>query len=256
MARIISIANQKGGVGKTTTAVNLATALAATKKSVLLIDLDPQGNAGTGVGVKRGRTHHTIYDVLRRGVKLTTAVHGTLIPGLQIIPSSEALAGAEIELVSVLEREQVLKRALSGHTYDYVVIDCPPALGLLTLNALVASNGVIVPLQCEYYALEGLSQLLKTIEIVQKNLNKSLDLDGVVLTMVDQRNRLSAQVEKDVRDHLGDKVYTSTIPRNVRVSEAPSFGKPAMIYDFKCSGAQAYIRLASEVLKKHEKVSL
>lgn len=254
MTRILSIANQKGGVGKTTTAVNLATAMAATKKRVLLIDLDPQGNAGTGVGYQKSRNNKTIYDVLRRGVPLKDALHETVVPGLWVVPSTESLAGAEIELVSALEREQVLKRALQNSGFDYIFIDCPPALGLLTLNALVASDGVLVPLQCEYYALEGLSQLLRTVEIVQKNLNTRLVLEGVVLTMVDHRNRLSVQVEKDVRAHLKDKVFDTIIPRNVRVSEAPSFGKPAMIYDFKCAGAQAYIRLASEVIKKEEKV--
>ncbi len=254
MTRILSIANQKGGVGKTTTAVNLATAMAAAKRKVLLVDLDPQGNAGTGVGHQKRAQNKTIYDVFRRGVPLVSAIHPTAIPGLSVVPSTESLAGAEIELVSVLEREQVLKRALQENGFDYVFIDCPPALGLLTLNALVASDGVLVPLQCEYYALEGLSQLLRTIGIVQQNLNTRLQLEGVVLTMVDHRNRLSVQVEKDVRAHLKDKVFQTVIPRNVRVSEAPSFGKPAMIYDFRCAGAQAYIRLASEVIRKEEKV--
>lgn len=254
MGKIISIANQKGGVGKTTTAVNLATAMAATKKKVLLIDLDPQGNAGTGVGYKKKSQDLGVYDVLRRNKSMEECVCPTIVPGLFLLPSSESLAGAEVELVSALEREQVLKKALSSHGFDFVYIDCPPALGLLTLNALVASQGVLVPLQCEYFALEGLSQILRTIEIVQKSLNRSLELDGVVLTMFDNRNRLSLQVAADVRAHLGKKVYETVIPRNVRVSEAPSFGRPAMIYDFKCMGAQAYIHLASEILKKEEKV--
>ncbi|MFN7662832.1 MAG: ParA family protein [Alphaproteobacteria bacterium] len=256
MGKIISIANQKGGVGKTTTAVNLATAMAATRKKVLLIDLDPQGNAGTGVGYRKNPSDFGVYDLLRRGKSLFDCCHPTLIPNLFLVPSSEGLAGAEVELVSALEREQVLKKALNNHGFDFVYIDCPPALGLLTLNSLVASSGVLVPLQCEYYALEGLSQLLCTIEIVKKSLNPQLVLEGVVLTMFDSRSRLNLQVASDVRQHLGDRVYESVIPRNVRVSEAPSFGKPAMIYDFRCAGAQAYIRLASEILKKEEKVKV
>jgi chromosome partitioning protein len=256
MGKIISIANQKGGVGKTTTAVNLSTAMAATQKKVLLIDLDPQGNAGTGVGYKKNKEDLGVYDLLRKNTPLSQCAHKTLIPNLFILPSSESLVGAEIELVSELERETVLKKKLANHGFDFIYIDCPPALGLLTVNALVASDGVIVPMQCEYYSLEGLSQILKTIEIVQRGLNPSLELSGVVLTMFDNRNRLSLQVEADVRKHLGDKVYKTVIPRNVRVSEAPSFGKPAMIYDFKCAGAQAYIRLASEILKKEEGVCI
>lgn len=253
MAYITSIANQKGGVGKTTTAVNLSTAMAAVKKRVLLIDLDPQGNATTGLGVSKNEGP-TIYDVLFSKTSLSAACCATAVPGLSLIRSSIHLAGAEIELVHALEREKVLARLLENVPYDYVYIDCPPALGLLTVNALVASRSVIVPLQCEYYALEGLSQIMKTIKRVAHHLNPHLILEGVLLTMFDTRNSLSFSIEKEVRSHLGDQVFKTIIPRNVRVSEAPSHGLPAMLYDFKSVGSQAYIKLAREIVNRYERV--
>lgn len=248
--RIISIANQKGGVGKTTTTINLATAMAACGQKVLLVDLDQQGNASTGVGIAVGQRGPGSYGVLFGDIGLKEAVRHTSVPGMDIIPASAELAGAEIELVPEERREFFLKEAFAagGEDYDYIFIDCPPALGLLTLNALVASDSVIVPLQCEFYAMEGLSHLLRTIDIISRNLNPRLQVQGVVLTMYDRRNSLSRQVEDEVRAHLGSKVYSSIIPRNVRISEAPSHGKPVLIYDFRSTGAQAYIQLAREVL--------
>ncbi|MCF8495033.1 MAG: AAA family ATPase [Alphaproteobacteria bacterium] len=248
--RIIAIANQKGGVGKTTTAINLATALCAIGKTVLLVDLDPQGNASTGLGVRRALLRDSAYDVLFDGVPVLEVAVAAKVPRLSVLPSSIHLSGAEIELVNAENREQRLKAALSGALpYDYVIIDCPPSLNLLTLNAFVAAQSVIVPLQCEFYALEGLSHLVKTIQRVQKHFNPDLEMQGIVLTMVDRRNRLSTMVEDDVRGHFGDKVYKTVIPRNVRLSEAPSFGLPAIVYDMKCAGAQAYIQLAKEILR-------
>lgn len=255
MAYVTSIANQKGGVGKTTTAVNLSTAMAAIKKKALLIDLDPQGNATTGLGVSKGGGD-TIYELLFEKTTLDAVCCSTVVPGLDLIRSSIHLAGAEIELVHKHEREKVLSRLLSEVSYDYVYIDCPPALGLLTLNALVASDSVIVPLQCEYYALEGLSQILKTIKRVTMNLNTKLVLEGVLLTMFDTRNSLSSSIENEVRSHLGDQVFKTIIPRNVRVSEAPSHGLPAMLYDFKSVGSQAYIKLAREIVRRYERVMI
>jgi chromosome partitioning protein len=250
--RIIAIANQKGGVGKTTTAVNLATALAAAEKKVLLFDLDPQGNASTGVGISRQARLVTSYDVLVGAKPLKAATVATSVPHLSVVAASVDLSGAEIELVVAERREYRLREALTAQAldFDYVLIDCPPSLGLLTLNALVAAHAVLVPLQCEFYALEGLSHLVRTIERVKRHLNPALEIQGVVLTMFDKRNNLSDLVAADVRDHFGDKVYDTVIPRNVRISEAPSHGKPVLLYDFRCPGAQAYVHLAGEVLRR------
>ncbi len=250
--KVISVVNQKGGVGKTTTAVNLATALAAVGKKVLLLDLDPQGNASTGLGLPRALRQINSYHVLLGNHTAAEATHATAIKGLTVIPSTIDLSGAELELVAMTAREFRLREALDAlpDALDYVLIDCPPSLGLLTLNALVASHAVLIPLQCEFYALEGLSHLLKTIDLVRQHLNKELSIHGVVLTMYDRRNRLTEQIEADVRGHLKDVVYQTTIPRNVRMSEAPSHGKPAIIYDLKCPGSRAYLALAGEVLKR------
>jgi chromosome partitioning protein len=254
--RVIAVANQKGGVGKTTTAINLATAMAATHKSVLLIDLDPQGNASTGLGIDRAARKVNSYHVLIGEAALTEAVIPTGIPNLHLVPSGVDLSGAEIELVEATRREHRLREALK-HTvgaYDYVLIDCPPSLNLLTLNALVAAQAVMVPLQCEFFALEGISHLVKTIDAVRQSFNPGLELQGIVLTMFDKRNNLSDMVAADVRGFFGDKVYKTVIPRNVRVSEAPSHGKPVLLYDVKCAGAEAYIHLASEVLKREREL--
>jgi len=250
--RIIAIANQKGGVGKTTTAVNLATALAAAEKKVLLFDLDPQGNASTGVGIARQARLVTSYEVLVGSKPVKAATVATSVPHLSLVAASVDLSGAEIELVGAERREYRLREALTAQVlpFDYVLIDCPPSLGLLTLNALVAAHAVLVPLQCEFYALEGLSHLVRTIERVKRHLNPALEIQGVVLTMFDKRNNLSDLVAADVRDHFGDKVYETVIPRNVRISEAPSHGKPVLLYDFRCPGAQAYVHLAGEVLRR------
>jgi chromosome partitioning protein len=248
--RILAIVNQKGGVGKTTTAVNLATALAAVDKKVLLIDFDPQGNASTGFGIEKREV--TSYDIVLNDVPVKESIQPTAVPGLFIIPATIDLSGAEIEMVSLMKREFRLKNAIDHHTsdYDYILIDCPPSLGLLTINALVASDAVLIPLQCEFYALEGLSHLMRTIELVRTNLNAELTIQGIVLTMYDRRNKFTEQIEQDVRSYFGEQVYSAVIPRNVRMSEAPSHGKPALIYDMRCTGSQAYIQLAGELLRR------
>jgi chromosome partitioning protein len=250
--RVFAIANQKGGVGKTTTAINLGTALSAVGERVLLLDADPQGNASTGLGVSRAARRKTLYDVLMDGLPVAEAVVRTELPQLDLLPSDPDLSGVELELGQTPRRSYRLRDALagvrSGGTYDYVLIDCPPALSLLTVNAMTAADAVLVPLQAEFFALEGLTQLMRTIELVRGSLNPALEIQGVVLTMYDKRNSLSAQVAADVRAHFGDKVYATVIPRNVRVSEAPSFGKPALIYDLKCAGSQAYLALAKELV--------
>lgn len=253
--RILSIANQKGGVGKTTTAINLATAMSAVGKRVLLVDLDPQGNASTGLGVKRSSIVKSTYDLIFNDAGVTEAAVQSKVPGLSVVPSSIHLSGAEIELVTADRREYRLREALRVPLpYDYIIIDCPPSLSLLTLNALVATDSIVVPLQCEFYALEGLSHLVKTVERVKKHYNPNLSIHGVLLTMFDKRNNLSGLVAHDVREYFGDTVYETVIPRNVRVSEAPSYGLPAIVYDMRCPGAEAYIHLASEVLKRERKI--
>ena len=253
--RVIAIANQKGGVGKTTTTINLATALAACGKSVLVMDFDPQGNASTGLGLEASQRTEGTYEVLFGALPLEAVAHPCRVPRLLVAPASMHLAGAEIELVNSDNREFRLREAIDKTTLnaDYILIDCPPSLNLLTLNALVASDAILVPLQCEFYALEGLSHLIKTIERIKRSFNPGLDLHGIVLTMYDRRNSLSASVESDVRSYFGDKVYQTVIPRNVRVSEAPSHGLPVLVYDLKCPGSQAYIQLASEVIKREKR---
>ncbi len=254
--RILAIANQKGGVGKTTTAINLATALAATRKRVLIIDLDPQGNASTGLGIPAARRKVSSYQVMLGEATLTEAVLDTDIPGLKVVASGMDLSGAEIELIDMERRESRLRESLArdAGSFDYILIDCPPALGLLTLNALIAAQSVLVPLQCEFFALEGISHLVRTIERVKKTFNPALELNGIVLTMFDRRNNLSDMVAADVREYFGDKVYKTVIPRNVRVSEAPSHGKPVLVYDVRCAGSEAYMHLAGEVLRREREV--
>lgn len=273
--RILAFANQKGGVGKTTTAINLATALAAVGERVLIVDLDPQGNATTGLGIGHEQRIVSTYDLLLGDATLEQSVISTRVPRLHIVPSSMDLLGAELELATADHRTHRLHNAIDLHYddddedrgeddsepepshrhYSYILIDCPPSLNLLTINAMTAADAVLVPMQCEFFALEGLSQLLSTVDRVKRSLNPKLDIHGVVLTMFDKRNSLANQVAQDVRDHLGDKVYETVIPRNVRISEAPSHGKPALLYDDRCAGSLAYVRLASEVIKREKELN-
>ena len=253
--KIISISNQKGGVGKTTSSVNIATYLAASEIPTLIIDMDPQANSTSGLGIEIQNDIKSIYDVIIKEVRPEDAIQKTNLDYLDIIPSSSQLVGAEIELVSEISREYMLKEALDKikGRYKYIIIDSPPSLGLLTLNVLSASNSIIIPIQCEYYALEGLSQLLNTIRLVQKRLNSKLEIEGILVTMYDSRLNLSKQVVKELEDYFGDKVYKTYIHRNVRLGEAPSHGKPILLYDASCVGAQDYMNLVSEILTKNEK---
>ena len=252
MAHIICIANQKGGVGKTTTAVNLAASLAAAEKKVLLVDMDPQGNASSGVGIDKSNLKGSIYDALINSVDPFDLLQPTELGTLVILPATTDLAGAELELIDMSEREGQLKKILHGlrSHYDYILIDCPPSLGLLTINAMTAADRVLVPLQCEFYAMEGLSQIVRTINLVQRGLNPGLRIDGIVLTMYDGRNNLSRQVEEEVRAHFGEQVFKTVIPRNVRLSEAPSHGRPIILYDIASRGAAAYLDLAGELMAR------
>jgi chromosome partitioning protein len=258
--RVIVVANQKGGVGKTTTAINLGTALAAIGERVLIIDLDPQGNASTGLGIDRRQRKSSTYDVLVGDKTLADTVQETAVPRLSVAPSTLDLLGVELEISAHSDRTFRLKKAIAkmdaehSDRFTYVLVDCPPSLNLLTVNALAAADSVLVPMQCEFFALEGLSQLLSTVEQVRKALNPHLTIHGVVLTMFDPRNNLASQVVSDVRQYMGDKVYETIIPRNVRVSEAPSHGKPVLLYDLKCTGSQAYLKLASEVIQREHRM--
>ena len=257
MKKIISISNQKGGVGKTTTTINLATSLAAVKKNVLIVDADPQGNASTGLGLAHNDRKPSIYEMIHEKKLLKEGIKETLIPGLKIIGANTDLAAAEVELTNFENREFVFKSIFAEiDNFDFIFVDCPPALGLLTINSLVASNTTLIPLQSEFFALEGLSALMQTIKLIQQNFNTNLQIEGILLTMLDKRNSLSSLVEKDVRKHFGKQVYKTTIPRNVKISEAPSHGKPALIYDTHAAGSLAYIELAKEVIlnqnKNHE----
>ena len=248
--KIIAVVNQKGGVGKTTTAINVAADIATNKFSVLLVDLDPQGNASSGLGILKEQAKKTTYDVLCQGVTLASAVHETHVAQLYVLPSNANLAGAEVELVGKTKREFTLKSALEAGTYDYVIIDCPPSLGLLTINGLTAADKVLIPVQAEYYALEGLSQLLDTVQAVRGSTNPNLELLGIVLTMFDKRNSLSEQVETEVRNYFGDKMFKTVIPRNVRLAEAPSYGRTIYDHDRWSKGARAYKALAKEIRER------
>ncbi len=262
-SRVLAIANQKGGVGKTTTAINLGTALASVGETVLIVDLDPQGNASTGLGIDRASRRFSTYDVLIGEKPLRSAVLPTLVPRLSIAPSTLDLSGFELEVGHARDRAFRLRNALAGvatpypdqAAFSYVLVDCPPSLNLLTINAMAAANAILVPLQCEFFALEGLSQLLKTVEQVRQTLNPGLTIHGIVLTMFDARNNLSGQVVADVREFMGKKVYDTVIPRNVRISEAPSYGKPVLIYDLKCVGSEAYLRLATEIIRRERELT-
>ena len=251
--KVIAIVNQKGGVAKTTTTVNLATAFAAINKKILVIDLDPQGNSSTGFGISQRQRKYTIYQVLTNLIELKDAIISTDIPNLEIITSNTNLSAAELDLTKLKDREYILMKLLGKIKilYDYIIIDCPPSLNLLTVNALVASDEVLIPMQCDFYSLEGLSHLLKTIEIIEKKLNPKIKIAGILFTMYDKRNRLTEQVEDDVRKCLGELVFKTVIPRNIKLSEAPSYGKPAIIYDYKCSGALAYVELTKEILERY-----
>ena len=254
MKKIISISNQKGGVGKTTTTINLATSLAAVKKNVLIVDADPQGNASTGLGLSYDERKPSIYEMIHEKKLLREGIKETLIPGLKIIGANTDLAAAEVELTNFQNREYIFKSIFAEiDNFDFIFVDCPPALGLLTINSLVASDTTLIPLQSEFFALEGLSALMQTIKLIQQNFNKGLKIEGILLTMLDKRNSLSSLVEKDVRHHFGEQVYKTTIPRNVKVSEAPSHGKPALVYDTHAAGSLAYIELAKEVILNQNK---
>ncbi len=258
MSRVIAIANQKGGVGKTTTAINLGASLAVAERRTLIIDIDPQANATSGLGLDRKGKHHNVYDVLVGASPLEQAIQREVhFPFLDLVPSTRDLVGAEIEMVAMVSRETILRRALERvrDAYEFILIDCPPSLGLLTLNTLTAADTVLIPIQCEFYALEGLTQLLNTIRLVQRALNDSLEIEGVLLTMFDRRLNLSNQVAEDAREYFGSKVFRTAIPRNVRLAEAPSFGEPIVLYDILSAGAQSYLALAREILKRDEEAS-